>query len=415
MSTRTTRPLRRVDAWHVLAVALVVGLVAATSPWGSPSPVPRALASSALALYVLPLAWRHRRSAVRGAQQHLAVLLIGFTGLAAVSMLWSAAPARTAGQTFALMLLVVIVVGSMVGRWHDEERVARDTTVIYAVLGAVVVASLVVFAAGVEASVAPPRDRLQGILENPNSLAMACALLLALLAGLSRSHPGWALGLAFPVAVTLLLTESRTGLAAAAIGIGVALARGRLARKRYALVVIVGVAVVITVVPLLGPDQLPGPVGRVAERFGSAGLGATRAGAWRQATDLWQERPLLGHGFRTGEALFRRERAAAGGEVPFGTLNTAHSGFLQVLMELGLVGLAVVAALMLVTLWPYRVAAVSPTLAGLHGAVAAGWALQVTESHLFGLGAIFATVFWLSVAMLLSLVACSRPTPRHAA
>ncbi len=114
-----------------------------------------------------------------------------------------------------------------------------------------------------------------------------------------------------------------------------------------------------------------------AERFAAGvGTGASRLQLWRDALRLWTEAAWLGHGGNTWRSMFRAIQSSpyVGGEV--------HSGLLDLALDTGLLGVALIAGWMLFTLRNIRRFAprlLPPVLVFvLHGIVDFDWSYALS-------------------------------------
>jgi hypothetical protein len=113
-----------------------------------------------------------------------------------------------------------------------------------------------------------------------------------------------------------------------------------------------------------------------ADRFAAGvGTGTSRLRMWRDALRLWNEAAWLGHGGDTWRTMFRAIQSSpyVGGEV--------HSGLLDLALDTGLLGIALLAGWMLLTLRSIRCFAprlLPPVLVFvLHGAVDFDWSFAL--------------------------------------
>ncbi|HEU0018909.1 MAG TPA: O-antigen ligase family protein [Thermoleophilaceae bacterium] len=150
-----------------------------------------------------------------------------------------------------------------------------------------------------------------------------------------------------PLLAGLYLTYSRGALAAVALGlVTLALltpeARPLWARAGRGWRLAVGwgaVALLAATLVLVAVDRASPPArGATADRF--ADIGSNRADYWRVAADSFADAPLRGVGTAGFRVEWLRERDVAEGAVD------AHSLYLETAAELGLVGLAALAALL---------------------------------------------------------------------
>jgi O-antigen ligase len=196
------------------------------------------------------------------------------------------------------------------------------------------------------------------------------------------------------MAVALLLSASRAGALAAIAGVGVVvLALG----PRSPLFVVVGAfaaaaaVVVFSSSPAhtVGANQrLLGPVGNASYRVSGASF------AWQ----IGMQRPVLGHGFGSSDHLFGEQAHDRGAQVPG---NGPHSGYLDALIDTGLLGLLVLAGVLIAV--GGRAVALTRTDRGsaevwiLLGGLTAGLLESVAESGLLSVGSLLAYPFWLYV------------------
>ena len=163
---------------------------------------------------------------------------------------------------------------------------------------------------------------------------------------------------AMVLTVGLLASHSRGGLLAFGAGSLAVLAFLRRGRA-LALALLAGVIVI----GLVSVD-----VGATRAAFASRGLGRTRFALWQDAIRMFPHFPLLGAGFNAFGTSYTQyqtiERYEWYGE--------AHNEYLQALLDTGIVGAALVAALLARLIRSgVRAAAVSPLDAGLLGALLA--------------------------------------------
>jgi len=239
---------------------------------------------------------------------------------------------------------------------------------------------------------APPLLRITSLSGNPNGLAIWLVFGLVLLPvawpGRSARVLRWTMGSI--IAVALLLTMSRTGIAAAIMALLIYRLVKAPLRLRSAVtatvLIAVGVAVVGTVLAEVGTSLL------ASDRL-TLSL-SDREEAWRPLLDAWAARPWTGQGFGIAFEALLRERG-----LRFG----AHSGHLALLAEFGVLGYAGVLAIWGFAVWRgwtrVRSGSIPPTAgASCLAVLVAYFAQQFFEASL--LRFTFASFFWLYVASL---------------
>ncbi|MBA2460351.1 MAG: O-antigen ligase family protein [Actinobacteria bacterium] len=173
-------------------------------------------------------------------------------------------------------------------------------------------------------------DLLQEPLGYANALGGLAAIGLAVAAGLLVRDPRRRILLAVLVAlfiVTLALTQNRGGWIAAVIGVALAVALG-LGRVRLARRVALTAGVLLAFALAL-------PSGSLADDL--AKLGEERAWYWHVAWQEAADSPLFGRGAGTFELSWLERQP-----VPWNVLD-AHSLYLEMLAELGVIGVLLVA------------------------------------------------------------------------
>jgi hypothetical protein len=176
---------------------------------------------------------------------------------------------------------------------------------------------------------APPFLRITSLAGNPNGLAtwLVFGLIMLPIAMPSRRRRHWRLILGLPIVAALVLTMSRTGLAAAVLGAIIFQTVSRGLRWSTFAPLALG-ALILTASLALILDQ----VGLDVTTTDRVTLSLSdREAAWRPLTEAWQQRPWTGQGFGVGYEALLQERG-----LHFG----AHSGHLALLAEFGLLGYA---------------------------------------------------------------------------
>lgn len=310
-------------------------------------------------------------------------LPIAFVVLAAASSLWSVNQELTARRSLALAG-AVLVAAYLVGALGYKRTVTLVTVLLAAAALLSVVVAVVVPDFGVH-QVGAHVGRWKGVYLHKNLLGREMALaggLFAVAAIHARRAGGrlfWAMMTVLAVAL-IVQAQSATGLVAVAGAVGTALVvrmvRGRPAlAAAFVALVLVGVTVVGMLVSL-APDRLFALVGRDVSVTGRTTL-------WSLVLGKAEEQPVLGHGYR---AFW----ASPGGETISQTLawrvGHAHNSWLDVGLDLGAVGLLLVAALVFLPLRRWLTAGRSASRYHEVGVVVAVAALLVSMSDSVLLG-----------------------------
>jgi O-antigen ligase len=317
-------------------------------------------------------------------------------GIAALSILWSTDRLQCALQVVALIMLISLVQLLSTRRWTDRAVMVQDFCVVSAILTVAFVGCLAAIPLDLPNTVAfggtaDTVGRFQGIFNNPNMLALLTAIAIPLGCGLIKEG-NRLLGIAgvLSAAAALMLTESRTAIIATVVAIGwLFLRAGALSAARFAYTTsIVGAT-------LLALSY--NPFGTALSRFGELEGGDalnTRGIAWSATIDLVRQDPL-GYGWQEGRQLFE----SLHGTVDFTFARPyVHNSYLQLLLELGVLGLLP----LLYLAFGFVLLATNGRLHGVEwglvGVVTAGAIVQIAESAMFGTGQAYPYVFWLAVA-----------------
>ncbi len=359
----TTEPKSR---WPIVLAATgfflaeVVVLAGAASPFRLPK---EAVVLAALSLAVAGgCIAAARRRAITLPHGPLVWVLIALPVLQAVSALWSASWLRAVESS---LLTVIWIAGIM---WLGTVTTAtRRRLALVAAFGVAISAGvMLVQLAGVSvfdfsAPFTSKRLSLTGLTGNPADLAMAAVLLLPFLItwGEDSSRPWLYRVLAVILALAALITQTLTGVAALAALLVIWLIQRR--SKRLWLTAL-GLGTVIVTVALtagLGDRLL-----RDSERIQKGDwyrLFSARGDGWSAATEMVRERPLSGVGAANYTQVYYPSRLAwltrHGGTGARGELAShfqwAHCDPLQGVAELGILGIAWMAALALaiVSVW----------------------------------------------------------------
>jgi putative inorganic carbon (HCO3(-)) transporter len=263
------------------------------------------------------------------------------------SMLWAADAdtARTTGVRFALGVLLIFVVFSAV----REPRHLRWS--VYAFVAGAVLSAFVGLAGITQADRADiyASGRLSGGISDPNELAAillpALALVLFMLVIENRVLVRLLLvGAAVVCALALFRTESRGGLVGLAVMLAAGISLAGPVRARATIVALATSGFALAYFALIAPPQA---LARVTS-FGAGG-GTGRPDLWAVALDITRAHPLLGVGagnFRVVEPSYAfRNRNLPRFDLIVDTPKVVHNMYLNILVELGLIGFILFAVL----------------------------------------------------------------------
>ena len=272
---------------------------------------------------------------------------IGLVAFAAASMLWAADSGTAFSSAFRLFqgVLLLFITYSVVS---DRKRLAW---VLAAFVGGSLFAVMLGYFGTYSASASVNDARLSGGFDDPNELAAVVLPSIVFcaygFAALGDRVIRWALvPVALLLGVALLRTDSQAGLVALAVALLLALVFSGDLRRHAALV-----AGALVVAGTLFYTLVTAPV--AFQTMLSSGNTSNRESLWSVAAAMVSDHPILGAGagnFSVLEPFYivrainlPRVELIAEGEL-------AHNSYLQVLVELGIVGLAAFLGVVLSTL-----------------------------------------------------------------
>jgi O-Antigen ligase len=369
--------------------------------------------------------------------------------LALLSAAWSPDPQLTLGRVLTLAALFVASASIAYGAVGRPRAVGAVLLGLLAGMTAVALAGLVDLVFEYPRAVVPATQqapaRYNGIGGNPNQMAMLLALgvpiaVWALLEARSRTGKALAAAVLLLLGGSIVAAGSRGPLLAAFAGVVVltlVIARRRVRRvvlASAAALLAVGVGVMQIPQPtsspphlnpiifppepeLLGPKDAqgilplqneigyPSPYAKPYRRafFDTSG----RTPAWRGALRQALRRPLLGYGFGTEEKVFVDRYYLY-------FSNRVENSYLATLLQLGVVGLAVLLALLvsIVVLGWRGLRGLDAHARGVGGVclgiVTAGLLIAVTQSYLTSVGSTAAAPFWIAAFLLAAVGLGSR-------
>jgi len=387
-------------------------------------------------------AWRTgRRSGIPPGLWSFGLVAAAFVGLAVLSTSWSPAPRLTFERGASLGILFAAAASVAVVADADPLMRRRILAGLAAGAGVVAVIGFLMLAAGAGAAAQVASHstpwRFRGFGENPNTIpvlgatAMPIVMWLWLTTTKRVSRFLWAVSFVALLA-TAVATESRGGLAGAFVGVTLVLAvlverwpRKAMAIASYGSVIVLGLVLrqatqpapptfysavkppssVTTVSPtaayhtvVLPPraDEIGFPS---LSRAGVTNLASGRVAAWMGALDLVKDRPLLGYGFGTESRVFVDRWYFFESALP-------ENSSIGILLQLGIVGFAIMVALLAVILWggvralrASDAEARSLATVGL-GAITGALTVTFIQSYIYSVGNVAAATVWITAFIL---------------
>lgn len=341
--------------------------------------------------------WRQPRAALRTITS--TPLLTGLLALAFVSTLWSIDSGATLRRS--VWLALTMVFGFYLAWRYTWRELIEVTAGAFVVLIAGSFATAIL-APAVGIMTQEHVGAWSGLWTHKNTLGGIMALGVAVGAGAAIMAPErrklW-IAAACGALLLVLLSTSKTALIASLLGVGM-IAAGALIRRGplQTIFVVTSIAagiIVIASVTLLAPDLLVAALGRDLTLTG-------RTDIWAAAAPAVAARPWLGYGYYAfwlpdnGPAFWIREQV----QWP---VASAHSGWLELALGLGRIGV-VLFALQLIATLRRGAGAIMRTDAGLWApAFLAAFALYtLSESHVLQANNLFWTIY-VAVAARLAL------------
>lgn len=327
-------PVQSRDGW---AFALLLSFLACIYvipgewiPWLARWRVAVLTSAAATGLLLIGRLGRRERFRVDGGR---GVTLLVFCGLTFASISWSLYPAAS-DFTATELLKWVILYMTIVNLVTSERRLLWACLAL--ILGSIVTTQGVIgwHRAGVDL-VEGYRARWLGVYADPNRMAMSVGLVVPLaLAIAARRQSPWFMRLACAVAgvmavTAMVLSYSRGGF----LGLVAAGATWLVLERRLGRTVLVGLVAVGMLV--FSPRNFWTRTQSVSS-FEEDASAMSRVEAWTVASRASQEHPLLG----LGAGTFRYAWRLYGPEAGSGRVYAAHNIFLQVIADLGFLGLA---------------------------------------------------------------------------
>ena len=300
------------------------------------------------------------------------------------------------------LFVLFALVPSYLFRWRNSEVISQDLRSTFQVLTLLVAISLTLGTIG-DPEAFGYNDRLQGVWANPNYLGPICAL--TAIYGVSKLwFQSAQLARIFAWTTTLtgvagvVWSGSRGSAAAAAVGI-VVVSFPALKHQGRAWKIVLGLTAIFAVgIAFSGYVRSFLSRSQVNTDFSSG-----RTELWGRLLD---EATVFGAGLYTTTPDVSIEEVNASGGLIIQDL-APHNIFLQVLVEIGVIGLGIFVCFLLVVM---RSRMKVPPYETLLGIVLAIFVYELTESSLFGFGGPFALVAWLCILMLASASRLTRTT-----
>ncbi|MGX1597890.1 O-antigen ligase family protein [Dietzia maris] len=328
-----------------------------------------------------------------------AVFAIGAASIVVTDYRWNSLLQLTLLGAFILCL------HTSISRWGELSRIVSDVRLVSNTLMALLLSGVVLLPFGLGFR----GERFAGIFSNPNTTGLLAATVVA------SSLILWNWGQRYSAlagiivgTITLFGTQSRTSIIALAIPVALGLL---LRRKETNSSGLVGAAFALFLaasgLALWVSDSFRSGLAGALSRFNTADeqgpFLSGREEIWKRAFEVSAERPILGYGYGNAPPLtVLEEQALIVGDSP--VRGIAANSYIQILVETGIFGLAIVAVVVSVLLWQsitIMARAHSPWVGTF---LLTGLLVQITESPLLAPGQSYPWAFWfISLAGIMSV------------
>lgn len=399
--------LVRANVWRMLLIASLLLLIATGTHWP--------LLAQVAAIWRMPMlgalclmTWLTTPSGGRGSRQLVTVerwVVGGFYGLgflAILSALWSVAPSVTVYASGFLICLALTLHGLIARRWRDMPTLVADVKALLVALLLPAFMSIGLYMTGDVSSIGVG-SRFQGIFANPNQLGQFGMLSWGVSVALFKLTAKYRyLALGMLPAILVALSGSRTAIGGLLVGAAILYVLGRPSPSTRLFRLSMLGALVLTAAEslvVLLSQMLPS-----LNRVLSGGQGDDtfngRTDIWSAVVELIMQRPLLGYGYGVTGRILSGETGLVGSYL---SAESVHQGYLQIVFELGLLGMVALGALMVGSCIVLAEGLGSAKVIGLTVSVSVGLFSQFAESSFLWPTHYFPLVLWASVAALLAI------------
>ncbi|WP_182142383.1 O-antigen ligase [Schaalia sp. JY-X169] len=321
-----------------------------------------------------------------------------FVAFGIISSIWAPDRVDTLIKSATLVLLLAFLNLMKTRRWDVDARVLRgDIGDFVFVLQVTLVVSYLLTFLGV-VPFGQFQGRYSGIFWNPNTVAMLGATLIFPSAWLSRSRrwPVRVSSVAIPSAA-VLLSGSRGALLAVAIGALFLLLKSMLVRPtvvKWAALAVGALSVAFweDILMFVVQTSLGSRIPALTRLYRGGELALTETGRsniWRDSGTIFADSPLLGHGLNSTRTVLKDYYDVGLTDT---VLGHAHNSYVELLLDVGLIGVSVIAVAFAALI--VRLLILNESAALLAAGVVTGFALGMTESFIFGLAAASAILWW---------------------
>lgn len=307
------------------------------------------------------------------------VLTFLFIAYSWVISVWSIDSFNSISNLLLFSMALLFVSLTVKKRWVSWKAISKDLSLIYWIVISILIAGLA--AIPITPNLVFLHSRFMGFWGNPNFLGMASSFAICLgivIAIDSRSTKKilFILSGLFLAMSCLLLSQSRGALFSLVVSLAIF---GLLLFPKFPWKNFTFIALIFSLIVLLAPlrDNL---LNRILSYFSETDWSSGRLEIYNNLIFSWTKSPIIGNGFRTTELL------------NFNSGVAAHNIYLQMLVELGIIGFILFMALMVngfvSSFSKRRIPLLLPSalLLLFQG---------LSESSLFGLGGIIAFFTWL--------------------
>lgn len=323
------------------------------------------------------------------------LLAVIFVIYAFLSVVYSPFPSLTLERSTTVLVLYISVFW-IIWKYAYEQGPEKIVYLMLNVIKLIIIISfLMIFVSAHRVFLS---GRFQGILQNPNSLGITCAIFLPLILWqFLETKKTISLFIFFLMLIGLFLSASRNSINASVIALGYFIYMRSM--KNKPLIFFSSLSLILMLVwftQTLAKEFFHGYY-RVESIFSIGG----RIEIWPTALNLIADKPIFGYGFGVEEKILYLKNAMLRSQ--FGGA-AVHNSYLGMMLQLGIIGLAIffipLFILLLKELFSRQDAPIPSLRHALRASFIAGLLCSIFESWVYSVGNAQAFPFWIMVMLL---------------
>lgn len=323
------------------------------------------------------------------------LLAVIFVIYAFLSATYSPFPALTLERSTTVLVLYISVFW-IIWKYAYEQGPEKIVYLMLNVIKLIIIISfLMIFVSAHRVFLS---GRFQGILQNPNSLGITCAIFLPLiLRQFLETRKTVSLFIFFLMLIGLFLSASRNSINASVIALGYFIYMRSM--KNKPLIFFASISLVL--ISVWFTQTLAKEFFHVYYRVESISSIGGRSEIWPMALNLIADKPIFGYGFGVEEKILYLKNAMLLSQFAGAAV---HNSYLGMMLQLGIIGLAIffipLFILLLKELFSRQDAPIPSLRHALRASFIAGLLCSIFESWVYSVGNAQAFPFWIMVMLL---------------